>query len=379
MLKILQINKLFHPWIGGVETVVKQLADGLYSDSGFEVAVLAGNENKSDKTVIDSGLGYKVFKTSSMGMKFSTPISLSYFRNFKRLRNEYDIFHFHVPNPLGELAHFLFSIPEGKKVVITFHADVKKTRWRFFYIPYSILLKKLFKRADVIISTAPNNLANTPILEKYKHKCKIIPLGYDARDCAPVNDNEKLSFKKRFNLNGVQNNLLFVGRLSYYKGVEILLQAIKNLDVKLVIAGEGGLRSRLEELSQQLGIENKVVFAGILKRKDLIAAYSLADIFVLPSISEAEAFGLVQLEAMHFGVPVINTNLPTGVPFVSIDGVTGLTVTPTSVVELEKAIKTLLDNTQLRSKLGANAKARAARFSTKAMVEAYKTIYLSQK
>ena len=151
---------------------------------------------------------------------------------------------------------------------------------------------------------------------------------------------------------------MFVGRLCYYKGVEYLIEAMQWVNAKLLIVGDGELREKLEEMTVSLGLEERVKFLGKVSNELLKYCYQICDVFVLPSVEPTEAFGLVQLEAMAYGKPVINTLLPTGVPFVSIDGKTGLTVEPRNSKALADAINKLLSDDELRKKFGIQARNR---------------------
>ena len=133
---------------------------------------------------------------------------------------------------------------------------------------------------------------------------------------------------------------------------------MKSVDAKLLIIGEGYLKENLQKLVGKLKIENKVFFLGRVGNSGIIAYYYACDIFVLPSIEKTEAFGLVQLEAMACGKSVVNTDLPTGVPYVSQDRITGLTVPPKDSEALAKAINILLNDESLRKKYGENGRKR---------------------
>jgi rhamnosyl/mannosyltransferase len=150
--------------------------------------------------------------------------------------------------------------------------------------------------------------------------------------------------------------VLGVGRLIYYKGFEYLVEAMRDIDARLLIIGEGPLRERLTTLARTLGIADRVTLLGTVQ--DAFPYYQAADVFVLPSIARSEAFGLVQLEAMACGTPVVNTRLDSGVPYVSIDGETGRTVPPEDSRALAAAIKGLLDDPVERARLGAAARRR---------------------
>jgi len=172
------------------------------------------------------------------------------------------------------------------------------------------------------------------------------------------------------------NIVLFVGRLIYYKGAEHLIRAMKDVDGKLLIVGEGPLEGQLRSLAAELGIEDKVAFLGRIQDREMAAYYHSCDVFVLPSIARSEAFGIVQLEAMACGKPVINTDLPTGVPKVSRNGETGITVPPADPAALTEAINNLLEDSDLRQEYGSNARRRVEeRFSIKRMLDDVYRVY----
>lgn len=159
--------------------------------------------------------------------------------------------------------------------------------------------------------------------------------------------------------------VLAVGRLSYFKGFDVLLRALGEVpDAALLLIGDGECRDRLYALARQLGIDSRVTFAGRIDmdaagEATLAAAYASADIFCLPSTERAESFGLVLLEAMRARLPVIASAIPgSGVGFVVQDGTTGLMVAPGDVDALAKALRLLAADSALRDRLGNAGAAR---------------------
>ena len=376
MIKILQVNKLFYPWIGGVETVVRQLAEGLAKRPDFDVSVLAGNEHKSLKNKHYKWKNINVIKAASIGFKFSTPLSASYPFLLKRLINENDVFHFHAPNPLGELAAYLSPIPKHKKVIVTVHADVQQTRWKFFSPVYNFFFKKLLERADVITTMGSQNIDCFKSITPFRSKCVVVPLAYDETHDYPVSAEDIEAFMLTYALHKGKKTIIFVGRLSYYKGLSFLLEAVKQIeDVQLLIVGDGQLKQDIEDRINKLNLKDRVVMTGFLQGLLLATAYTLSDIFVLPSTTESETFGIVQAEAMKFGLPVINTSLPTAVPSVSLHGQTGLTVPPANVPALKNALNQILNDDALREKYAQNSLERSHLFSPEIMVENFRKIY----
>jgi rhamnosyl/mannosyltransferase len=162
--------------------------------------------------------------------------------------------------------------------------------------------------------------------------------------------------------------ILAVGRLVYYKGFENLIAAMRDVNARLLLAGDGPLREKLQRLASESGAGGKVVFLGEIQNDEIAPYYHAASVFVLPSVARSEAFGIVQIEAMAAGKPVVNTCLDSGVPFVSLDQVTGLSVPPGDTCALAAAINRLLDDDALRSRFGDAARARAeSEFSVEIM------------
>jgi rhamnosyl/mannosyltransferase len=143
-----------------------------------------------------------------------------------------------------------------------------------------------------------------------------------------------------------------------------------------VIVGEGPLRSELQSLAARLGVTDKVVFAGEVNNAGVMPYYHAADLFALASVARSEAFGIVQIEAMAAGLPVVNTSLDSGVPFVSLAGESGLTVPPGDAPALAAAINRLLDDQSLRQSLGQAGVRRARReFSLDTMLRRTLSLY----
>lgn len=343
-IKILQVNKFYYPWIGGVEKVVQDLSEGL-RDRAYITFLACQPKGKMAEENIS---GVRVIKAGSLGKYFSMPISISFFKYFKKLSEENDVICIHMPFPLADLASLLFG--KKKKILIWWHSDiVKQKKLMLIYRP---LLLWMLRRADAIIVATEGHISGSRYLKEFKNKCKIIPFGIDIKKYNKRNNKilTNLLHKK------LNKKVLFVGRLVYYKGVEVLIESFKDVTgCELFIVGEGALRDDLKEKTRKYNLHNIVHFMGKLSDDDLKDAFSDCDIFVLPSVANSEAFGLVQLEAMVNKKPVINTYLATGVPFVSLDGVTGFTVKPGDSGNLADAIQKLVDDDELRKTFGDNA------------------------
>lgn len=345
-MKVLEINKLYHPWIGGVETVVKQISEGLQKNN-LEVEVLAVNEKKEDKkTVIQNINGIKVSKTKLNFFFGALPVSFKFFKELKKAKAE--VFHFHLPNPLAVIAA-LIAKPKGVWIV-TYHSDIVKQKiLRIFYWPF---LKLFLKKVKKIVATSSNLIDSSPILSKFKDKTTVIPLGIDP---AKYTFDPKI-VEKIVGRYG-ENFLLAVGRLVTYKGFKYLVKVMKYIpNQKLYIIGDGPLLPDLNKIIQSERSNEKVIILKSISFEELKAFFKLCKIFVLPSVSNNEAFGIVQLEAMFFGKPVISSDLKTGVTFVNRDTQTGIVVPKKNVNLLAKAINGLLKNNELYEKIAANNK-----------------------
>ncbi len=351
-IRVLQVNKAYYPHIGGIESLVKTYAEELPKHGDIDMQVLVCMDK--GKTTVDSINGVEVVRAGSLGTYFSCPLSLSFFRLFRKMSKNADVVIFHMPFPPGDLA-CLLSGYKGR-VMLMWHSDVvKQKKLLFFYKP---ILKRFLKRADVITAATENHIKSSPFLSGNKDKCVVVPYGINTPKYRNANVQpiltEKLCDKKAV-------KVFFAGRLVYYKGADVLLDAFeKTQNCELFIAGTGALEEELRAKAEKSG--KAVHFLGRLTDDEMKSAFSDCDIFVLPSVANSEAFGIVQLEAMVYGKPVINTSLPTGVPLVSLDGETGLTVPPGDSDALAKAINNLVRNPQLRTEYGKAAAVRAEEF-----------------
>src|SRR3989338_5792138 len=365
-MHILIVNKLYSPWLGGMETIVQQLAEGLpQKDSTITTTVLCCQPR--GQGTMETINGVTVVKASSWGRLWKMPVSFSFFRYFKTLSREADIIDLHHPFPLGFLAYLLFK-PKGK-LVVHYHADIILQRVSAWLI--QPLLKHVLKRAHTIVVSNPNLVKSSPLLSSYPEKCVVIPFGIEYerlhQAIAPGAVNE---IKQKYG-----KYVLFVGRLSYYKGVEYLLEAIRTLPYTVVIIGEGEERGRLNYRIQQLGIEQRVVFLPPQPYEQLANFYAAAEVFVLPSVARSEAYGLVLLEAMACGTPVISTELGTGTSFVNQHQVTGFVVPPRDPRALAETIKHIMNNPEEYKKFSEQARARVEKlFTLDRMIEEHATL-----
>lgn len=340
-LRILEVNKFYPPHIGGIETLVAQRTACFSKAPDTEVKVLVCREGRG-RSITQRLDGAEIIRAGSLGTYFSCPLSFSFLSKFRKLSRQADVVEIHTPFPLGDLA-CLLSGYKGR-VVIAWHSDVvKQKKLLRFYKP---MLRRFLKRADVILTATQGHIAGSAFLPEFREKCVVIPYPLEREKYINCERKPILSEKCR-HPDAVK--VLFAGRLVYYKGVDVLLRAFRQVrGCELFICGSGILEEELHEQAKGLDVH----FLGRVSDADLKAAFADCDIFVLPSVENSEAFGIVQQEAMVYGKPVINTSLPTGVPYVSIHGETGLTVPPKDADALAKAIQKLADSPELREKFG---------------------------
>jgi rhamnosyl/mannosyltransferase len=363
-LRVLHLGKYYPPHMGGIETHLETLCPLLQKEiPDLRVAVASDHASSSDEV----SNGVRVQRTATWFHLAGAPICPSLINFIKRAQP--NLIHIHWPNPFAVLA--LLASGYRGKLVMTYHSDVVRQRtWANFFAPF---LNRVLSLCDAIIVTSPDYLSSSSVLRPYRDKCKVIPYGIDTQwlsiDSTTVEAEE---IRNRFS----GAIVLAVGRLIYYKGFEFLVEAMQEVGAHALIIGDGPLRTQLEQLAARAGARDKVHFLGEIKNEDTRPYFQACDLFVLPSIARSEAFGIVQLEAMACGKPVVNTGLDSGVPFVSRDGETGFTVTPRDAHGLAVAINQLLADEELRGRFGEAGRRRVeAEFTAGRMVERTLALY----
>ena len=367
-MKIALINKFYPPVIGGIEYHVRVLAENLAKCKGIEkVEILVAN-NINEEAIEEIGGKIRITRVANWKTVASTPIATALIRKMKEL--DVDLFHFHFPYPFGDFAWLMADIK--KPFIITYHSDI--IRQKYLNRLYAPIRNSFFSRSHNIVATSPRLIESSPVLQKFKDKTIVVPLGIDPGrflDSGGIVRGQEL--RQQYDNKPI---VLFVGRFVYYKGVEVLIKSFKDIDATLLMVGNGILKDKLKSMVKDYKIDNKVFFYDSVGDDELVAYFHACDIFVLPSIANTEAYGLVQLEAQACGKPVISTNLATGVPFVNKDNETGLIVEPNDIEGMNKAIHTLVNDKELRIKLGEQAKNRMlAEFTDVRMTKKIYNIY----
>lgn len=363
-MKILHLYKDYFPVVGGIENHIKILAEH-QAAQGHDVTVLVTSLNRQPR--IENRNGVRVMYAARRFDLSSAPFSGEMFQRVARL--ETDITHLHAPYPFGELANYFFG--HTRATILTYHSDI--VRQRVMGALYTPFLHRVLKRAQTIIATSPNYIESSPVLEKWRAKCVVVPLA------SSLPTQTQLA-----SLPNPNSELLFVGRLRYYKGVNYLLEALGFLpNARLTIIGTGPMEHAWKNLARELNIEARVSWVGEVSADELAAYYQACEIFVLPCSERSEAFGAVQLEAMAHGKPIVSCDVRTGVAWVNQNEITGIVVPPKNPRALAVALERLRQDAALRAKMGGAGKARVeAEFTVKKMVERVMKVYtnaLAQK
>lgn len=368
-MKILQIGK-FYPILGGVEKVMYDLTVGL-SRQGIRCDMLCASADgrHNDITLNPNG---NIFVVPTLTKAAATMISPAMITRLRKIASDYDIIHVHHPDPMAALALRLSGF--RGKVVLHWHSDIlKQKKLLRFYEP---LQKWLLNRADRVVCTSPTYAAGSPWLQGVKEKLSVMPIGILPMAEASPEETEKLYARfpgKRI--------ILSVGRLVTYKGYEHLILAARRLpdDCVVLISGEGPLRDSLERLIAETDTGSKVILLGRVPDEEIVPLFNAADIFCLPSVLKTEAFGIVQLEAMSLGKPVVATTIPgSGTGWVNAHNESGLNVAPADSDALAAAINRLLSDRKLHARLSNGARRRfEEKFTLSRMIDDALQIYLS--
>jgi rhamnosyl/mannosyltransferase len=393
IMHILQIYKDYYPVIGGIENHVRDLSEGLVARGHRVTALVTSLTGRTEIEHPRSGL--TLIKAARALHIASTPLSAG----MLRLAGEQhpDVVHLHFPYPPGDLA--ARAVPGRPPLIVTYHSDI--VRQRALLRVYRPLMQLTLRRATRILATSPNYLRSSPILRRFAAKCAVVPLGIDAERFAEADPARVAAIRARYSWTTVDDGrstiddrnppssivhrlsskgepplLLFVGRLRYYKGLHILLDALPQVPARLLIGGTGPERERLAAQAARLGIDDRVHFLGDVADTDLPALLHAADVFVLPAHLRAEALGLAQIEALAAGLSCVSTELGTGTSFANRHGETGLVVRPGDPAALGQAINMLLADVEMRRRFGAAGRRRVrALFTRERMLDGVERVY----
>ena len=350
-LRVLHVGKYYPPVPGGMERVLQLLCEHERASVDSEVLAV----NTALRTVNDAWNGVPVTRVARIGSIGSVGVCPTF--PVELWRHPADITVIHEPNPLALVCDFVTR--RSGTLVVWYHSEVLRPAWKY-RLMYRPFLTRVLRRAARIVVSSPKLAEHAEELQAYREKCAVIPFGIELGRFEPADSILRRAKAIRAGYAG-QPLALFVGRLVPYKGVSVLIDAMRGIEAAAVVVGAGPLSEALRNQARDAEISDRVVFAGEVDDDELMALFHACDMFVLPSVTHAEAFGMVQLEAMACGKPVICTDVPSGVPWVNQHGRTGLVVPPGDAAALRDAIVRLGSDETLRSRLGAAARERVER------------------
>lgn len=344
-MHILHVYKDYAPVVGGIENLVRSMAEA-QAAAGHQVTVLVTRPEPGPGTDTVEG-GIRVIRARRLANLASTPISPGLVRILPRLRP--DITHLQAPYPVAEAAWLLGG---RHPLVVSYQSDV--VRQRVLGRLWAPCLRRLLDQADRILASSPNYVESSPFLRRVRGKVQVLPLGIDP---APFLAADRAAARARY---GDGPTLVFVGRLRYYKGVDVLIDALAELPgPRLLVAGVGPEGEALRARAEARGVADRVTWLGDVPDADLPGVYAAGDVFVLPAVARSEAYGLVLVEAMASGLPVLSTELGTGTSWINQDRRTGRVVAPRDAHALAGALRELLADPEGRAAMGAAARERA--------------------
>ena len=359
-LSVVHVGKYYPPYRGGIETHLQGLCDELNGMVDLKVIVA----NVGRRTTEELVEGVCVTRVGRLFDFKSAPICPHLVREIRAVKA--DIIHIHWPNPTAVLA-YLASGHKGH-LVFSYHSDI--VRQKTLAAAFTPILRYALNKAAAIIGSSQDYIDTSPVLSEHKSKCRVIPYGVSVEHFNQYDQKKVRGIRERYG----PRIVLGVGRMVYYKGFEHLVRAMARVNAHLLIIGQGPLREHLRQLALDLKVSDRVTFLSEVD--DVRPYYHASDVFVLPSLMRSEAFGIVQLEAMACGKPVINTQLDSGVTFVSPHGVSGLTVPPADSVALGNAINQLFHQPHRQTELGERAKSRVKqKFTVEKMVRSTFELY----
>ncbi|MBE0566865.1 MAG: glycosyltransferase [Krumholzibacteria bacterium] len=357
-MRILHLGKYYHPHRGGMETALRELAEGLAA-RGVEVSVLVAGGDRDRAEPLTAG-GGRLVRAWTPAVLNSQPLNPTLVGLLHRELAAFDpdLVHLHLPNPLGAAAWLVARAGRRRRppLAIGHHADI--TRQRLGRLAAGPLQEACLRQALGIAVSSAAHRDGSRELAGHRSRTAVVPFGLDPAPWEGVVARGDGPF-------------LFVGRLVRYKGLDVLLDALRDVpEARLAVVGGGPLAGRLARRAEGLGVADRVEWVGEVDHDELVRRLAAARALILPSLDASETFGLSQLEAMAAGVPVIASDLPTGVREVAAPGASHLLVPPGRPGDLAAAMRRLLADPKLALAMGAAGRARQRRdFTRDAMID----------
>lgn len=373
----LHVGKYFPPFAGGMERFLADLLEAQRND-GLRVGAIVHDHRRwlrGERTPAasfeqpikdgkpDDGRPIPLYRVPSMGRLLYAPISPQFpFWLSRAIRGERPkVLHLHLPNTS---AFWALLLPEARKIpwVIHWHADVVPSRYsaglKLAYPFYHPLEQRLLRKAAFIVATSPDYLESSKALRPWRGKCRVIPIGINPGRIPRMSDNARRRAESRWG--NATFRVLTVGRLTYYKGHEHLIEAMREVPgTRLIVVGDGERREFLSSLVADLGMGERIVMTGSLPPDHMHALLESCDCLCLPSIERTEAFGVALVEAMAHGKAVVACDIPgSGVGWVVRNGETGYLVSPENPGAMARALASLARDREASSRMGGRGRKR---------------------
>jgi rhamnosyl/mannosyltransferase len=370
-VRIAQVTPWFWPHLGGVESHVRSLSRELAA-RGHEVTVVTSRHDPSlpSEEVLD---GFRVVRVKPKFLVMQTPIVPKMRATLRGISA--DIVHGHSPPPLASQYAGTVAMERSLPYVVTYHCDVDLPSALATFVE-SIYRRSLgattLRNADQVVVTSQTYGATSRAVWRYNPA--VIPNAVDHRRFRP--DIDAGWVRERLKILANVPIVLLVGRIVPHKGIEHFIEAARDVpEAQFLIAGEGPLLAVMKRLAASMGVADRVRFLGRVSEESLPKVYAACDVFVLPSVSRLEAFGIVALEAMATAKPVIIADIP-GVREVIEDGREGLLADPVNPRDLAAKIRRLLADPEGRLAMGQRGREKVlASFDIERVTNQIETLY----
>jgi rhamnosyl/mannosyltransferase len=364
-MRVLHVYRTYLPdTYGGLEQTIRQIALGTTRRGIENQIVYVGTGGQRSEIRRPEGSVHRfpqTFEISSMNVSFAL------LRDYSKLAKQADLVHYHFPWPFGDVLH-MYGAHE-QPAVVTYHSDI--VRQTFLARIYAPLMRRFLGRMRALVATSPNYLRTSSVLCEHAAKTAIIPIGLDETSYPPVDPRRVDHWRQVLG----EGFFLFVGVLRYYKGLQFLVDALRDTELRAVVVGAGPMDTMLRRKVQSEAVHN-LKFVGYLPDEDKVALLSLCSAVVLPSHLRTEAFGVSLVEGAMFAKPLISCEIGTGTSYVNIGGETGVVVPPEDALALRNAMHQLASNPQRARALGHNARARyESLFTAQRMADQYAELY----
>ena len=366
-MRVLHVYRTYFPDTqGGLEEVIRQICLGS-GENGVVSRVFTLSEEPFPRVLprveADVLRVRKTFEIASCGF------ALTGLRRFAKAVEWADIVHYHYPWPFSDLMYL--AAGRAKPAVLTYHSDI--VRQKILLSLYRPLMKRYLGAMDRIVATSPNYFATSEVLNEFADMVEVIHIGLNEPSYPAIDEQNRnlAAARQRYG----SDFFLFVGVLRYYKGLHILLEAVRGASYKVVIVGAGPVESELRQQAKDLGLEN-VTFAGFVPDREKMALFQLCRAVVFPSYLRSEAFGVTLLEGAMSSRPLISAEVGSGTSHVNVHGETGLVVPPSDTAALRAAMDELFNDEVKARKMGKNARLRYEQlFTGSAMGARYAEVY----